>query len=191
VLMSVTFRAATPFDLPELVQLYRSAELAEIGRAETTAPDITDLLHAPGLDLVRRSRVAAIEGELRGLVMLHPAPQPGQQRLQLCVSPHPRSRQLAAALLELAGTWVGQDCPGGTDVTLFQLPGSLAAPELTAAGWQIVHRGRCGTGAAPGTHSTTGWRVGRIAGMRVIGAVDQWRRSYPAVPGAVSGRRAS
>jgi mycothiol synthase len=137
--MSVTFRAATSFDLPELVQLYRSAELAETGRAGTTAPDITDLLRAPGLDLVRRSRVAAIEGELRGLVLLHPAPQPGQLRMQLCVSPHPRHRQLAAALLELAGNWVAQDCPGGTDVTVFQLPGSLAAPELSAAGWQIVH----------------------------------------------------
>jgi mycothiol synthase len=72
-------------------------------------------------------------------VLLHPAPQPGQLRLQLCVSPHPCRRQLAAALLELAGSWVAQDAPGGTDVTVFQLPGSLAGPELTAAGWQIVH----------------------------------------------------
>lgn len=135
----VTFRAAGPADLPELVQLFRSAELAEMGRAETTAPDMTDLLRAPGLDLVRRSRVSATEGELRGLVLLHPVPQPGQLRMQLCVSPHPRHRQTARALLEMAGLWVAQDCPGGTDVTLFQLPGSLAGPELTAAGWQIMH----------------------------------------------------
>ncbi len=121
------------------MQLFRSAELAEIGRAETTAPDMTDLLRAPGLDLVRRSRVSATEGELRGLIMLHPAPQPGQLRMQLCVSPHPRHRQTARALLDTAGLWVAQDCPGGTDVTLFQLPGSLAGPELTAAGWHVVH----------------------------------------------------
>lgn len=181
--MSVTFRAATPFDLPELVQLFRSAELAEIGRAQTTAPDITGLLRAPGLDLVRRSRVAATEGELRGLVLLHPAPQPGQLRMQLCVSPHPRHRQLAAALLELADSWVAQDCPAGADVTVVQLPGSLAAPELAAAGWQIVQSS---------THHKTGaLRVHEQAGMQVIGAASQWRRRYPAVPDTMMARQAS
>jgi ribosomal protein S18 acetylase RimI-like enzyme len=137
----VEFRAAQTSDLPGLVRLFRAEELAEIGREECTDVEMRHILGVPGVDLARRSQVAVGEdGLLHGFVMLHPAPQPGQLLVQLSVDPHPDRHAIAARLLGLAGAWVELDRGAGDgDVSLFQLPGSLAADELAADGWQIVH----------------------------------------------------
>ena len=137
----VEFRAALTSDGPALVRLFRAEELAEIGREECTDVEMRHLLGVPGVDLARRSQVAAGEGGLlHGFVMLHPAPQPGQLQVQLSVDTHQDRHAIAARLIELAGTWVELDRGAGDgDVSLFQLPGSLAAAELSADGWQVVH----------------------------------------------------
>lgn len=126
-------RSATADDADALLALYRAADLAELGHARTTAADITDLLHAPGLDLPTRSRVAVADDGIVGLLLCHPAPQPGQVRAQLCVA---RGEvDLAGTFLATLHEWVGPNTP----VTLFQSPHSPAAPALRSAGWTKVH----------------------------------------------------
>jgi mycothiol synthase len=133
-------RPVTDDDVPGLVQLFRQAELTEIGRAESSAADIRDLLAAPGLDRQRRTRVlVGADGRLSGFLALHPAPQPGLLRAQLAVSPV-QAVDGANQLLDLLAEWACEGA-GKSDVTLFQLPGSLATKALVEHGWQIVHSG--------------------------------------------------
>jgi GNAT superfamily N-acetyltransferase len=134
----VITRPVRPGDTAGLLSLYQAAELAEIGRVETTAADITDLLHAPGLDLARRSRVAVGDDGIGGVVLCHPAPMPGHLRAQLCVGPtHP---ELATTLLRSVRQWVAEDRTApDTPATLYQLPNSTATGALVEDGWEVVH----------------------------------------------------
>ncbi|WP_405069277.1 GNAT family N-acetyltransferase [Kribbella sp. NBC_01510] len=127
-------------DTDALVRLFRSADVAEIGRAETSRADIADLLAAPGLDLARRSQVAIDEGDIHGLVLLHPAPQPGQLRVQLRVDSREGGGEVARMLLALVDQWILQGAETKpVEATVFQLPQALAVPQLVASGWTIVH----------------------------------------------------
>lgn len=119
-------RSACDDDTPALFDLLRAAELVD------TQADVTDLLHAPGLDLATRSRVATESGRVRGLALCHPAPQPGQLRAQLAAEP-----EVARTLLAFVRAWSLAD--GAGQVTLFQPPNSPTAEALTDDGWTVVH----------------------------------------------------
>jgi mycothiol synthase len=135
------FRSATSNDTAQLVRLFRSADVTEIGQAETSVADIADLLRAPGLDLPTRSLVAVEDDQILGAALCHPAPQPGQLRVQLRVAPADTAERLARMLLTSVREWVLADkINADMPVTLFQLPRSLAAPALVAQGWTKVHR---------------------------------------------------
>lgn len=119
-------RPACDDDSPALFDLLSAADLVD------TRADVTDLLHAPGLDLATRSRVATEGGRIRGLALCHPAPQPGQLRAQLAAEP-----DVARTLLAFVRAWALAD--GAGPVTLFQPPNSPAAEALTEDGWTVVH----------------------------------------------------
>jgi mycothiol synthase len=133
----VILRPVTTADADALLTLYRAADLAEIGRPETTAADITDLLHAPGLHLPTRSQVTLDGAEITGVILCHPAPQPGQLRAQLRLASGEAAPEIARTLLAAVHDWA-RTTPN-SPVTLFQLPRSPATPALRSAGWTKVH----------------------------------------------------
>jgi mycothiol synthase len=136
----VILRPVTSDDAEAMLALYRAADLAEIGRPETSAADITDLLRAPGLDLCTRSLAALDDTGIAGVVLCHPAPQPGQLRAQLRLAPGDAAADLGRTLLDAVRDWTLTDrTTPNTPVTLFQLPGSPAAAALRTAGWTKVH----------------------------------------------------
>jgi len=136
----VILRPVTGDDVDALLALYRAADLAEIGRPETSAADITDLLRAPGLDLRTRSLTALDDTGITGVVLCHPAPQPGQLRAQLRLAPGDAAADLGRTLLDAVRDWALADrATPSSPVTLFQLPDSLAATALRSAGWTKVH----------------------------------------------------
>lgn len=127
-------RPARSTDAPALVDLYRTAENTD--HPTTTPADIEDLLQAPGLDLATNSAVLIDDehgDQPVGVLLCHPAPQPGQFRVQLAVHPADAERNVHE-LLSLTDTWLSD-----TTATLFQLPNSPASPALRAHGWTIVH----------------------------------------------------
>ncbi|EWM17651.1 GNAT family N-acetyltransferase [Kutzneria sp. 744] len=133
-------RPATNDDAHALLALYRAADTAEVGRPETSAADITDLLHAPGLTLGTRSLVSVDDTGITGVVLCHPAPQPGQLRAQLRVAPGDTATALARTLLDAVHHWTLTDrAAPNSPVTLFQLPRSPAIPALRSAGWTKIH----------------------------------------------------
>jgi len=136
----VILRPVTSDDADGLLALHRAADLAEIGRPETSAADITDLLHTPGLNLRTRSLIAIDDTGITGVVFCHPAPQPGQLSIRLRVAPGDAAVELARTLLDAAHDWTIADrTTPNSPVTQFQFPDALAIPALRAAGWTIVH----------------------------------------------------
>jgi len=130
----------TSDDADGLLALYRAADLAEIGRPETSAADIADLLRAPGLDLRTRSLIVLDGDRIIGVVLCHPAPQPGQLRAQLRLAPGDAATDLGRRLLDAVRDWALTDrATPNSPVTVFQLPGSLATAALRSAGWTKVH----------------------------------------------------
>lgn len=135
----VTVRPVSPEDRNRILVLLHEAERAEAGRELSQFADVDNLLATPGLDLDNRVLVVVGQEGMTGLVALHPAPQPGELRAQLLVSPA-GTGDLPALLAEL-DEWVSMDRhgPGPVVVTLFELPGFLAGDVLRQAGWSIVH----------------------------------------------------
>lgn len=124
-------------DVATLVTLFHAAEQFQIGRAVTIEADVRDLLAAPGLDLARRTLLISDDaGRPLGFAAVHPAPQVGQSRAHLVVSPaFPTA--VSNTLLGFVDGWLRAD--GGAPATLFQLPTSPAVAALTAHGWTVVH----------------------------------------------------
>ncbi len=128
-------------DTEALVELFRSEELALVGRALTSESDIRGLLAVPGLDLHARTAVLVDDaGRLGGFVALHRAPQEGQLRAELVVAPRPEPENTAARLLGVLDDWFDHDATGaGVPVTVYQFPATPIAPLLADHRWSVVH----------------------------------------------------
>jgi GNAT superfamily N-acetyltransferase len=133
-------RPVTHDDVPALLDLFHRAERAELGEPYTAEVDLSRLLSTAGLDLYSRSTALLNDnGRFDGFAALHPAPNQRALRAQLVVGPE-RPTDTADVLLDLIAGWADADRPDDTDeVNLYQMPGALAGPALTAHGWRIVH----------------------------------------------------
>jgi mycothiol synthase len=133
-------RPAAEGDEPAILAMLRAAEAAEAGAPMSSGADVSHLFAAPGLGLATRSRIMLDGDWADGLVLLHPAPQPGELRAHLIVSPAGAAG--TAELLGLIDDWADADRPDGArvEVTMFELPGFLGRDALIAAGWSVVRR---------------------------------------------------
>lgn len=133
------WRAPTVEDRARILALLAESEMAEAGAVISNLADVDDLLAAPGLDLARRARIYTEGNRATAFVTLHPAPQPGELRAQLILSPDARSN--ATALLTVIADWSRSDRPTAAPVTttLFELPGFVAREALLDDGWEVVH----------------------------------------------------
>lgn len=132
-------RAPTVEDRARILALLAESEMAEAGAVMSSLADVDDLLATPGLDITRRARLYTEGDRATGFVALHPAPQPGELRAQLILSPDARGN--AAELLTLIAEWSRSDRPTAAPVTttLFELPGFVARQALLDDGWKVVH----------------------------------------------------
>jgi mycothiol synthase len=133
-------RPVTGDDSSALLALFHRAEVAELGRPDSTPADVELLLGTPGLELGTRS-MAIIDdsGRFDGFAALYPAPNQRALRGRLVVGPE-RPTEVANVLLDLIANWADADKPHDVgEVNLYQFPNSLADAALTAHGWRIVH----------------------------------------------------
>ena len=133
-------RPVTHDDVPALLDLFHRAEQAELGEPYSAEVDLSRLLSTTGLDLYSRS-IAILDdnGRFDGFAASLPAPNQRALRAQLVVGPE-RPTETADVLLDLIAGWADADRPDDVDeVNVYQLPGALAGPALSAHGWRIVH----------------------------------------------------
>jgi mycothiol synthase len=123
-------------DGPALLELFHRAERVELGEPYSGAADIDGLLGTPGLDLATHS-VALIDddGRFDGFAAVHPAPNQNAVRAVLVVGPE-RPTETANVLLNRIEEWADPSAP---ELNMYQYPGALAGPALTARGWRIAH----------------------------------------------------